>query len=78
MKDTDDKDKENTIEKHMEEKAQDYITNKIAWFSQEDNVRSVFLDGARYGYSLGYRQAVKNLNLAQKNGKKDRAVLEDK
>lgn len=69
MKDTDDRDKESTIEKHMEEKAQDYITNKLAWFSQEDNVRSVFLDGARYGYAIGYRQAMKNLNLAeQKNG----------
>lgn len=65
MKDTDDKDKESTIEKHMEEKAQDYITNKLAWFSQEDNVRSVFLDGARYGYAIGYRQAMKNLNLVE-------------
>lgn len=69
MKDTDDRDKESTIEKRMEEKAQDYLTDKLAWFSQEDNVRSVFLDGARYGYAIGYRQAVKNLNLAeQKNG----------
>lgn len=69
MEDTDDRDKESIIEKRMEEKAQDYLTEKLAWFSQEDNVRSVFFDGARYGYALGYRQAVKNLNLAeQKNG----------
>lgn len=65
MEDIGDKDKESTIEKHMEEKAQDYLTEKLTWFSQEDNVRAVFLDGARYGYALGYRQAVKNLNLAE-------------
>lgn len=66
MENADDKDKESTITKLMEQKAQDYLTDKLAWFSQEDNVRSVFLDGARYGYALGYRQAVKNLNLTEK------------
>ena len=69
MSDIDDKDNEITIEGLMKERADGYLTNKIEWFSHEDNVRSVFLDGARYGYALGYRQAVKNLNLAeQKNG----------
>ena len=67
MEDTNDK--ESTIKKLMEEKAEGYIRNKINWFLEEDNVRQVFLDGTRYGYALGYRQAMKNLNLAeQKNG----------
>lgn len=65
MEDIDNKDKKSTIIKLMKERAKGYIQNKINWFLEEDNVQSVFLDGARYGYELGYRQAVKNLNLAE-------------
>ncbi len=69
MEDIDDKDNEITIKERMEKRAEGYILNKINWFLKEVNVRSVFLDGANYGYALGCQQVVKNLNLAeQENG----------